>query len=53
MPCGPEIEPIVDAVKEFVDAGFDRVYMNQIGPHQKDFFEFYNAELSGALADLG
>jgi G6PDH family F420-dependent oxidoreductase len=52
MPCGPDIEPIVTAVKEFVDAGFDRVYLNQIGPDQKDFFEFYNSELAAALTDL-
>jgi G6PDH family F420-dependent oxidoreductase len=52
MPCGPDIEPIVDAVKAYIDAGFDRVYLNQVGPRQDDFFEFYENELAGALGEL-
>jgi G6PDH family F420-dependent oxidoreductase len=53
MPCGPEIEPIVSAAKEYVDAGFDRVYLTQVGPEQEDFFEFFSTELAPALADVG
>jgi G6PDH family F420-dependent oxidoreductase len=52
-PCGPAVEPIVEAVRSYIDAGFDRVYLNQIGPHQADFFRFYDQELAGALAELG
>jgi hypothetical protein len=50
MPCGPDVDPIVDAVNEYVDAGFDRVYISQIGPNQDDFFQFYEKELADALA---
>jgi G6PDH family F420-dependent oxidoreductase len=52
-PCGPDVEPIVEAVRTYIDAGFDRVFLNQIGPNQADFFRFYNHELAGALAELG
>ena len=53
MPCGPEVEPIVAAAKEYVDAGFDRVYLSQVGPEQDDFFAFFTKELTPALADIG
>jgi G6PDH family F420-dependent oxidoreductase len=52
-PCGPAVEPIVEAVRTYADAGFDRIYLNQIGPNQADFFRFYDHELAGALAGLG
>jgi len=53
MPCGPDVEPIVSAAKEYVDAGFDRVYLTQVGPEQEEFFDFVGKELVPALADVG
>jgi G6PDH family F420-dependent oxidoreductase len=53
MPCGPAVEPIVSAVQEYVDAGFDRVYINQVGPNQADFFRFFDHELGAALMTIG
>jgi G6PDH family F420-dependent oxidoreductase len=53
MPCGPDIGPIVTAAKEYVEAGFDRVYLSQVGPDQDDFFAFFRKELMPALADIG
>jgi G6PDH family F420-dependent oxidoreductase len=52
-PCGPEIEPIVDMAQRYADAGFDRLYINQIGPDQHDFFRFFASELAPALAEIG
>jgi G6PDH family F420-dependent oxidoreductase len=52
MPCGPDAAPIVEAVKEYADAGFDRVYLSQIGERQQEFFDFYKRELAGALDKL-
>ncbi len=52
-PCGPDIGPIVEAVRGYVDAGFDRIYLNQIGPDQAPFFLFLRQELAGALAEIG
>jgi G6PDH family F420-dependent oxidoreductase len=51
-PCGPDPEPIVEHATRYRDAGFDRLYLNQIGPEQDDFFDFYEKELSTLLADL-
>jgi G6PDH family F420-dependent oxidoreductase len=39
--CGDDIEAHVSAVGSFTEAGYDEVYVNQIGPHQADFFDFY------------
>jgi G6PDH family F420-dependent oxidoreductase len=52
MPCGPHVGPIVELVQKYVDAGFDRVFINQIGPRQQEFFEFFRRELAGALDQL-
>ena len=38
-PCGPDVEKIVGAIQEHVDAGFDEVYVSQIGPDQQGFVE--------------
>ena len=49
IPCGPDADPIVEAVKKYVDAGFDRVYISQMGPEQDGFFKFLERELLPAL----
>jgi G6PDH family F420-dependent oxidoreductase len=53
IPCGPAVEPIVEAVERYVDAGFDRVYLNQIGGRQEEFFAFFGEQLRPALAEIG
>jgi hypothetical protein len=52
IPCGPETEGIVQSVKQFVEAGFDRVVLVQIGDCQKKFCEFYHSELAETLGAL-
>ncbi|MFI6788238.1 LLM class F420-dependent oxidoreductase [Nonomuraea sp. NPDC050383] len=44
-PCGPDPEAHVQAIREYVDAGFDEVYVNQIGAEQDAFFDFYAREV--------
>ena len=39
--CGPDPERHIAAIREYVDAGYDNVYVHQIGPDQDGFFEFY------------
>ncbi|MGW0231598.1 LLM class F420-dependent oxidoreductase [Actinopolymorpha singaporensis] len=39
--CGDDLDEHISAVKEYADAGFDEVYVNQIGPDQEAFFGFY------------
>ena len=50
IPCGPDADAIVTAVREFVDAGFTDVAVVQIGDErQEDFLEFAEQELLPAL----
>jgi coenzyme F420-dependent glucose-6-phosphate dehydrogenase len=43
--CGPDPERHIAAAKEFVDAGFEHVYVHQVGPDQEGFFRFYEREV--------
>jgi len=45
VPCGPDPERHVEAIRHYLDAGFDQVYVNQIGSDQEGFFDFYAREL--------
>ncbi|MDX3102653.1 LLM class F420-dependent oxidoreductase [Nonomuraea angiospora] len=45
IPCGPDPEAHVQAIQKYVDAGFDEVYVSQIGTEQDAFFEFYAREV--------
>jgi Luciferase-like monooxygenase len=40
-PCGPDVDRHVEAIKAYEEAGFDELYVNQIGPEQDAFFEAY------------
>lgn len=39
--CGPDPEVHLKEIKKFVDAGYDHVWIHQIGPDQDGFFDFY------------
>jgi G6PDH family F420-dependent oxidoreductase len=41
LPCGPDVERHVEAIQAYESAGFDELYVNQIGPRQDTFFEAY------------
>lgn len=43
--CGPDRERHVAAIREYVDAGYDHVYVHQVGPDQDGFFDFYQREV--------
>ena len=43
--CGPDLERHVAAIRAFVDAGFDHVYIHQVGLDQEGFFRFYEREV--------
>jgi coenzyme F420-dependent glucose-6-phosphate dehydrogenase len=53
VPCGPDPEPIVDAVAGMIEAGIDHVYLHQIGPDQEGFCHFWRETLRPALAERG
>jgi coenzyme F420-dependent glucose-6-phosphate dehydrogenase len=52
VPCGPDVQRHVDAVAEYVKAGYDHVYLHQIGPDQEGFFRFWQDELGPALGSV-
>jgi G6PDH family F420-dependent oxidoreductase len=39
--CGPDPERHLAAIEEFVDAGYDEVYVMQMGPDQAGMIDFY------------
>jgi G6PDH family F420-dependent oxidoreductase len=45
LTCGPDVEAHVTAMQAYLDAGFDEVYVNQIGPVQDEFFNVYGKEV--------
>ena len=48
--CGPDPEPVLDAIREYADAGYTHVYLHQVGPDQEGFFRFAESELIGQIA---
>ncbi len=43
--CGPDPERHRAEIRQFADAGFDHVYVHQVGPDQEGFFRFYADEV--------
>ncbi len=43
--CGPDPERHLAAIAEYADAGYDHVYIHQVGPDQDGFFDFYEREI--------
>ncbi len=50
IPCGPDPAVHLAKIREYVEAGFDHVYLHQVGPDQRGFIEFAERELLPALA---
>jgi G6PDH family F420-dependent oxidoreductase len=44
-PCGPDPAAHMAGIRAYTDAGFDEVYIGQVGPEQDGFFEFYGREV--------
>ena len=49
LPLGPDPDRHAESIKAFVDAGYDHVYIHQIGPDQEGFFDFFEKELRSRL----
>jgi G6PDH family F420-dependent oxidoreductase len=45
VPCGPDIDAHLEAIRAYEQAGFDELYVNQIGPEQDGFFRVYRDEV--------
>jgi G6PDH family F420-dependent oxidoreductase len=49
IPCGPDPERHADALRQYLDAGFDEVHVGQIGDDHAGFFDFWSKELAPRL----
>jgi hypothetical protein len=45
VPCGPDVDLHLQAIKRYEDAGFDELYIQQIGSDHERFFETYASEI--------
>jgi len=47
--CGPDPERHLETIRQAAEAGYDEVYVQQIGPEQEAFFRFYEKEVLPGL----
>ena len=52
IPCGPDPERHVEAIRKYLKAGFDHLVLLGIGPDQAGFLRFYQEELAPRLKKL-
>ena len=52
VPCGPDVDPVLESITKFVDAGYDHLYFHQIGSDQDGFFRFWTERLQPALVNF-
>jgi len=50
--CGPDPERHLEMIGCFSDAGFDHLYVHQIGPDQRGFMDFYAREILPRVGEL-
>ncbi|HTK15100.1 MAG TPA: TIGR03557 family F420-dependent LLM class oxidoreductase [Acidimicrobiia bacterium] len=43
--CGPDPERHLESIQKYVDAGYDQIYVTQVGPDQEGFLRFYEREI--------
>ena len=49
IPVGDDPEEFVQSFRKYEQAGFDLVFVQQIGPDQRGFFEFFRDEIAPRL----
>jgi coenzyme F420-dependent glucose-6-phosphate dehydrogenase len=50
--CGPDPQRHIDEIAKYVKAGFDHVYVHQVGPDQAGFMRFYEREIMPNVREL-
>jgi coenzyme F420-dependent glucose-6-phosphate dehydrogenase len=48
--CGPDAERHLEKIEEFTKAGFDHVYIHQVGPDQAGYLDFARKEILPEVA---
>jgi G6PDH family F420-dependent oxidoreductase len=49
LPLGPDPERHLETIRQYEQAGYDHIYVHQIGPDQEGFFGFYEREIMPKL----
>jgi G6PDH family F420-dependent oxidoreductase len=50
--CGPDPERHLEFIRRFAEAGYDHVFVHQVGPDQDGFFDFYEREVLPQVRSL-
>jgi G6PDH family F420-dependent oxidoreductase len=45
VPCGPDPEPVAQGISKYFEAGFDEVYVSQMGPDQAGGLRFLTEQV--------
>lgn len=48
--CGPDPERHAQAISQYLEAGFDEVYVAQVGEDQRGYLDFYVREVRPRLS---
>ena len=49
VPTGPDPKAYVESIQEYASAGYDELYLHNIGPHHEGFFRFFADEVRPLL----
>lgn len=49
--CGNNPQRHIEEIQKYIDAGFDHIYIHQIGPDQEGFFHFYGEQILPQLRE--
>jgi coenzyme F420-dependent glucose-6-phosphate dehydrogenase len=47
--CGPDPDEHIETIRRFEAAGYDHIWLHQIGPDQRGFFDFYESSVAPKL----
>jgi coenzyme F420-dependent glucose-6-phosphate dehydrogenase len=50
--CGPDPQKHIAEIEKFAKAGFDHVYIHQVGPEQEECIRFYQREIFPAAGNI-
>ena len=50
--CGPDLDAHLEGIEAFATAGFDHVYVHQVGPDQAGFLDFYARDVLPEARDV-
>ena len=50
--CGPDPAKHIEKIRAYADAGYDHIYVHQVGPGQEGCVRFYQREVMPQLGDL-